>query len=152
MLNTLQLVRKESLGCTRVTALNVRLPSFAPTVGAKVQLKNTWFKSPKKQLSLNIMTKINYDSVSQCLLQCLKQTELKYDEALVHSDGLSKHGTFLMWKITKMRKICPFFFSQHICITLFINSLLQNITVGSLVYSRSNFVMLWCVWLSQYWI
>ncbi len=88
------------------------------------------------------MTKINNDSVSQCLLHCLKQTELKYGEALVHSSGLSKHGTFLMWKITKMRKICPFSFSQKFCITPFINSLLQNVTVGFWVYSQPNFVML----------
>ena len=66
------------------------------------------------------MTKINNDSVSQCLLHCLKQTKLKYGEALVHSSGLSKHGTFLMWKITKIRKICPFSFSQKFCITPFI--------------------------------
>ena len=57
-----------------------------------------------------------------------------------------------MWKITKMRKICPFSFSQKFCITPFINSLLQNVTVGFWVYSQPNFVMLWCVWLSQYWI
>ena len=79
-----------------------------------------------------MMTKLNNDSVSQCLLHCLKQTEWKYDEALVHSDGLSKHGTFLMWKITKMR----------FCITPFINSLLQNVTVGFWVYSQHDFVML----------
>ena len=161
---------KNLLWCTRVTALNVRVPSFAPTVGANMRLKNTWFKSPEKQLLLNIMTKINNDSVSQCLLHCLKQKKKrKYDEALVHSDGLSKrgtflmlkitkmrkickHGTFLMLKITKMRKICPFFFSQKICITPFINSWLQNVTVGFWVYSQPIFVMLWCVWLSQYWI
>ena len=88
------------------------------------------------------MTKINNDSVSQCLLHCLKQTESKYGEALVHSSGLSKHGTFLMWKITIMRKICPFSFSQKICITSFINSLFQNVTVGFWVYSKPNFVML----------
>ena len=143
---------KNLLGCTRVTALNVRVPSFAPTVDAKMRFKNTWLKSPKKQLSLSVMTKINNDSVPQCLLHCLKQTESKYGEALVHSSGLSKHGTFLMWKITKMRKICPFSFSQKFCITPFINSLLQNVTVGFKVYSKLNFVMLWCVWLSQYWI
>ena len=85
--------------------------------------------------------KINNDSVFQCLLHCLKQKELKYGEALVHS-GLSKHGTFLMWKITKMRKNCPFSFSQKFCITPFINSLLQNVTVGFSVYSQPNFVML----------
>ena len=88
------------------------------------------------------MTKINNDSVSQCLLHCLKQTESKYDEALVHSDGLSKRGTFLMWKITKMRKICPFGFFQKFCIKPFIKSLLQNVTVGFGVYSQPNFVML----------
>ena len=94
------------------------------------------------------MTQINNDSVSQCLLHCLKQTELKYGEKLVHSSGLSKHGTFLMWKITNMRKICPFRFSQKFCITFFVNSLLQHVTVGPLVYSEADFVMLWCVWLS----
>ena len=41
-----------------------------------------------------------------------------------------------------MRKICPFLFSQNVCITPFINSLLQNITVGSLVYSEPDFVKL----------
>ena len=88
------------------------------------------------------MTKIDNDNVSQCLLHCLKQTKSKYDEALVHSDDLSKHGTFLMWKITKMRKVCPFVFSQKFCITHFINSLLQNVTVGFGVYSQPDFVML----------
>ena len=133
---------KNRLGCTRVTALNVRVPSFAPTVGAKMRLKNTWFKSPKKQLLLNTMSKINNASVPHCLLHFLKQTESKYGEALVHSSGLSKHGTFVMWKITKMRKICPFSFSQKFCITLFSNSLLQNVTVGFWVYSQPDFVML----------
>ena len=68
------------------------------------------------------MSKIDNDSVSQCLLHSLKQTESKYGETLVHSSGLSENGTFLMWKITKIRKICPFSFSQRICITPFINS------------------------------
>ena len=132
---------KNLLGCTRVTALNVRVPSFAPTVGAKMRLKNTWFKSLEKQLSLNIMTKVNNDRVSQCLLHCLKQTKSKYVEALVHSSGLSKHGIFLMWKITKMRKICPFFLSKKFCITPFINSLLQNVTVG---FGFILNLILWC--------
>ena len=70
-------------------------------------------------------------------MHCLKQTELKYGEALVHSDGLSKHGILLMWKITEMRKTCLFFFSQNFCITLFINSSLQNI----MIYSDPDFVM-----------
>ena len=80
--------------------------------------------------------------MSWFLLHCLKQTELKYGGALVYSDGLSKHGILLMWKITEMRKICPFFFSKKFCITPFMNSLLQNITVGSLVYSEPDFVKL----------
>ena len=105
-----------------------------------MRLKNTWFKSLRKQLSLNIATKIDNYSVSQCLLHCLKQTELKYDEALVYSSGLNKHGTFLMWKITKMTKISPFFFSQKFCITPLINSLLQNVTVWCWVYSQPDFV------------
>ena len=88
------------------------------------------------------MTKINNDSVSKCLLHCLKLTKLKYGEALVHSSGLSKHGTFLMWKITKMRKICPLSFSQNFCITPSINSLPHNVTVGFWVYPQPNFVML----------
>ena len=132
---------KNLLGCTRVTALNVRVPSFAPTVVAKMRFKNTWLKSPKKQLSLNIMTEINNDSVFQCRLYCLKQTESKYGEALVHSIGLSKHSTFLMWKSTKMRNICHFSFSQKFCITPFINSLLQNVTVGFWVILN---LILWC--------
>ena len=71
-----------------------------------------------------------------------KKTESKYGGALVHSSGLSKHGTFLMWKITKMRKICPFSSSQKFCIILFSNSLLQNVTVGFWVCSQPIFVML----------
>ena len=88
------------------------------------------------------MTEISDERVSLCLLHCLKQTESKYGEALVHSDGSSKHGIFPMWKITEMRKIRHFFFSHNFCITRFINSSLQNITIGSLVYSQPNFVML----------
>ena len=38
-----------------------------------------------------------------------------------------------------MRKACPFFFCQNIGITLFINHLLQIVTVGYLVYSQPNF-------------
>ena len=60
------------------------------------------------------MTKINNESVSQCLLHCLKQTESKYGEALVHSSGLSKHGTFLMWKITKNEENLSFQFLSKI--------------------------------------
>ena len=50
-----------------------------------------------------------------------------------------------------MKKIC-FFSCQKFGITRFTNSLFQNATVGSWVYSEPNFVMLWRVWLSQYWI
>ena len=91
------------------------------------------------------MTKINNDSVSQCLLHCLKQTESKHSEALVYSIGLSKHGTFLMWTVTKIRKISSFVSSQKFCVTLFINPLLQNVTVvtvGFGVYSQPDLVML----------
>ena len=60
------------------------------------------------------MTKINYDSVFQRLLHCLKQTESKYDEALVHSSGLNKHVIFLMWKITKNEENMSFRFLSKI--------------------------------------
>ena len=33
-------------------------------------------------------------SVSKCLLHCPEQTESKYGETLVHSDGLTKHSLF----------------------------------------------------------
>ena len=56
------------------------------------------------------------------LLRCLKQTESKYGEALVRSDGLNKHAILPMWKITEMRKTCPFFFSENVYITFVINS------------------------------
>ena len=63
------------------------------------------------------------------MLSALSKTNrIEYGEALVHSDGLSKHGVLLMWKTTKIRKLCPFFFSQNFCITFFINSLLHNMT------------------------
>ena len=62
---------------------------------------------------------INNDSVSQCLLHCLKQTELKYDEALVHSAGLSKHSTFLMWKIIKNEENMFFLFLSKILYHIF---------------------------------
>ena len=88
------------------------------------------------------------ECVSKCPLHCLEQTESKYSEALVHSDGLTKHSVHVMWKILEMKKIFLFFFCQKFYITLFTNSLLQNATVGSWVYSQPNFVMLRCVWLS----
>ena len=145
------LFSKNLLGCTRVTALNVRVPSSAPTVGAKTRLKNTWLRSLKKQLLFNIMTKINNDSLSQCLLHCLKQTELKYGETLVHSSCLSKHGTFLMWKIHKNKENMSFFFSQKLRITPFINSLLQNVRVGFWVYSQPV-ILCWLVDCTRIWV
>ena len=39
------------------------------------------------------------ECVSKCPLHCLEQTESKYSEALVHSDGLTKHSVLVMWKI-----------------------------------------------------
>ena len=90
------------------------------------------------------MIKINNECVSKCLLHCLEQTESKYDEALVHSDGLTKHSVLVMWKILEMKKIFVFLFCQKFCITLFTDFffLLQNATEWSWVYSQTNFVML----------
>ena len=48
-----------------------------------------------------------------------------------------------------MKQICPFFFCQKLCITIFTDSLLQNATVGSWVYSEPNFVNLWRVCLGE---
>ena len=90
--------------------------------------------------------------VSKYLLHCLEQTEPKYGEALAHSDaGLTQHTVPVVWKILEMKKIFLFFFCQRFCITLFTDSLLQNATVRSWVCSKSSFVMLCRVWLSQYW-
>ena len=83
---------------------------------------------------------IKNECVSKCLLQCLEQTESKYGESLVHSDDLTKHSVLVMWKISQMKKICPLFFCQIFCqklsITLFTDSLLENATVVSWVYSQ----------------
>ena len=88
------------------------------------------------------MIKINSECVSKCLLHCLEQTASKYGEALAHSDGLTKHTVGVIWKILEIKKIFLFFFCQKFFITLFIDSLVQNATVGSLVYYEPNFVML----------
>ena len=90
------------------------------------------------------MIKINNECVPKCVLHRLEveQTESKYGEAVVHSDGLTKHSVLVMWKILEMKKICPFFFCQKFCITLFTDSWLQNATVGSWVYSQPNLVKL----------
>ena len=65
----------------------------------------------------------------------LEQTESKYGEALAHSDDLTKHTVLVMRKIF-------LFFCQKMFITPLTDSLLSNVTVGSWVYSQSNFVML----------
>ena len=114
--------------------------------------KTTWIKSPRNNFLWIIMIKINNECVSKCLLLCLEQTELKYGEALVRSDGLTKHSVLVMWKILEMKKMCHFCFCQKFCITIFTDSFPRNATVGFWVYSQPNFVMLWRVWLSQYWI
>ena len=71
-----------------------------------------------------------------------KQTESKYGEALTHSYGLTKRSVLVMWKILQMKTIFLFFFRQKFCIILFTDSLLQNATVGSWVYSEPSFVKL----------
>ena len=80
--------------------------------------------------------------MSKCLLHCLEQTESKYGEALAHSDGLNKHTVHVMWKILEMKKLFLFFFYQNFYVTRFTDSLIQNATIGSRVYSEPNFVML----------
>ena len=55
---------------------------------------------------------------------------------MAHSDGLNKQTVLVMWKILEMKKIFPFFFCKMFCITLFTDSLIQNATVGSSVYSE----------------
>ena len=57
---------------------------------------------------------------------------------------LSKHGTFLMWKITKMRKICPFFFSQKFCIIPFIVSLEAPVCVACNVVLTVKHILIEC--------
>ena len=115
-------------------------------------VENNLIKSPRNHFVLIIMIKINNECVSKCLLHCLEQTESKYGESLVHSDGLTKHSVLLVWKTLEMKKICSLFLCQKLCLILITNSLLQNATVGHWVYSQLNFVMLWRDWLSQYWI
>ena len=67
----------------------VSVPSFATTVDAKVRLKTPGLNHRvKKKLLMIIMAKIIDGYASKCLLHCLKQTETKYGEAVVHSDGL----------------------------------------------------------------
>ena len=85
------------------------------------------------------MIKVKYGYVSKCLLCCLEQTESKYGEALAHSDGLTKNTVLVMWKVLEIKKICLFFFCQKFRIKLFTDSLIENATVGSWVYSQSNF-------------
>jgi len=99
-----KLFPRNILGCTRFTALDVRVPSFTPIEDTKGLLKITWIKSPRNHFVLFIIIKINNVYVSKCLLHCLEQTESKYVEALVHSDGLTKHSVLLVWKTLQWRK------------------------------------------------
>ena len=88
------------------------------------------------------MIEINSECMSTWLLHCLEQTESKYGEAMAHSDGLTKHSVLVMWKILEMKKIFLLLLCQMLCITLFTDSLVQNATVGSWVYSEPSFEML----------
>ena len=88
------------------------------------------------------MIKINTGCVSKCRLHCLEQTESKYCEALVHSDGLTKHRVLVMWKNLEMKKQFHFFFRQKFCTTFLTDSLRPNATIRSWVYSQSHFVIL----------
>ena len=57
---------------------------------------------------------IKFDNDRVCVVQmasALSKIELKYGEALVQSDGLTKYSVLLLWKILETNKICPFFFS-----------------------------------------
>ena len=152
MANTLQVIPKKTCGMHQGYSPWRKGTVFHTDWRRQSGWKTTWIKSPRNNFLWIIMIKINNECVSKCLLLCLEQTESKYDEALVQSDGLTKHSVLVMWKILEMKNNIVFFFCQMFCITLFTDSLLQNPTVGSWVYSQSNFVMLWCVWLSQYWI
>ena len=64
--------RQFHLRCTRVTALDVRVPFFTPTEDAKARWKTTWIKSPRNHFLLTIVIKINNECVSKCLLHCLE--------------------------------------------------------------------------------
>ena len=88
------------------------------------------------------MIKINNECVSKCIVHCLEQTESKYGEALVHSDGLTKHTCDVENLKNENKTKNLIFFCQKFFITLFTDSLLQNAEVGSWVYSQPNFVML----------
>ena len=88
------------------------------------------------------MIQINNECLSKCLLHCLEQTESRYGEAMAHSDGLTKHSVLVMWKIVEMKNNTVLFFLSKVSYTLFTDSLIQNATVASWVYSQSNFVML----------
>ena len=147
-----KLFPRSILGCTRFTTLDVKVPSFTPTEDTKVLLKITLFKSPRNHFVLIIIIKINNNCVSKCPLHCLEKPESKYVEPLVHSNGLTKHSVLVVWKTLAMKNICPLFLCRKLCLKRIISSLPQDATLGYWVYSQLNFVMLWRVWLSQYWI
>ena len=80
------------------------------------------------------MIKVNYECVSKCLLHCLEQTESKnmVIEALVHSDGLTKHGVLAMCENLRNEE-------RNVKSS---DSLLQNATVRSWVYLQPHSFML----------
>ena len=92
------------------------------------------------------MIKINDECVSKCLLHCLEQTGSKYGEALAR--GLNKHTVLVMWKILEMKKLFLFYFYQKFCMTLFTDSLVQNATIGSLVYSEPKCDAVTCLFVT----
>ena len=62
---------------------------YAPndTINAKAWWKSTWIKSLRNHFLWIILIKFNNECASKCILHWLEQTELKYGEALVHSDS-----------------------------------------------------------------
>ena len=141
-----KLFPRNILGCTRFTALDVKVPSFTQTEDTKGLLKITLLKSPRNHFVLIIIIKINNEYVSKCFLHCLEQTESKHVEALVHNDGLTKHSVLLVWKTLAMTKICSLFLCQMLCLILIISSLPQNATVGYWfrirVFTHSNMILI----------
>ena len=63
-------------------------------------------------MPLIIMIKINIECVFKYFLYRIKQTDSKYGEVLVHSDGASKHCILLMWKVLEKQKVCFLFLSK----------------------------------------
>ena len=77
------------------------------------------------------MIKVNNGCVSKCRLHCLEKTKSKYCEALVLSDGLTKHRVLVIWENFEMKKQFHFVFRQKFCVTLFTDFLRANATIRS---------------------